>query len=77
MVSWILIEVWRKFITIFSGNIVRSNGAWNVSETEMSIFSKVKSLQIGRADREHMGKYSCRAANSIGVAETQVQVYRE
>ncbi len=56
---------------------MRSNGAWKVNESEVFIYRKVKTLQILKADEQQMGKYSCRAANSIGVAERHVQVYRE
>ena len=57
---------------------VRSKyGAWKVNETELSIFSKSKILKIFKADRQQMGNYICKASNSIGAAETQVQLYRK
>ena len=62
---------------LFLGNIVTSNGAWKVNETEHSIFSTTKILLIRKAEPRLMGKYICRASNSIGEAEARVQVYRE
>ena len=60
-----------------NGNIVTTNGAWKVNETDKSIFETSKILIIRRAEPRLMGKYACRASNSIGVAEAGVQVYRE
>ena len=54
-----------------------SNGAWTVNETELSIFSKVKTLKIHKADPTNMGIFVCRASNSIGNAEREVQLYRK
>ena len=54
-----------------------SNGAWTVNETEMSIFSKIKTLKIHKADPTNMGIFVCRASNSIGNAEREVQLYRK
>ena len=54
---------------------MRSNGAWKVNETEVNIFSKRKTLLIHRAKKSNMGKYVCRAANSIGAVNAQVQLY--
>lgn len=63
---------WMRF-----GNVVRSNGAWSVRETEISVIRKVKTLKIFKAEASDMGAYTCRASNSIGTAERQVQLYRE
>ena len=62
---------------MYDDNIVTTNGAWKVNETEHSIFSTTKTLLIRKAEPRLMGKYICRASNSIGAAEARVQVYRE
>ena len=61
----------------YKDSVVRSNGAWKVNETEVSIFSKRKTLQIHKATQANMGKYICRASNSIGAVDAQVQLYRK
>lgn len=63
---------WMRF-----DHVVRSNGAWSVTETEISVIRKVKTLKIFKAEASDMGKYVCQATNSIGRAERQVQLYRE
>ena len=62
---------------MFIDTIMGSNGAWTVNETELSIFSKVKTLKIHKADPTNMGIFVCRASNSIGNAEREVQLYRK
>jgi hypothetical protein len=73
--SWLVVI--NPLLNVFLDTVVMSSGALEVNETELSIFGKMKTLKIHQADETNMGKYRCRASNSMGTVDTQVQLYRK
>ena len=63
----------------YSVNVKHSKSIGNIKILELlKYYMFLKNfLHFYRAQKDNMGKYVCRASNSIGAVDAQVQLYRK
>ena len=75
MIKRSLHQMQFQILLVFSGNMVLSNGQFEVHENETSKSELILSLTIRNVTIRNMGKYECVAKNPFGAAEANIRAY--